>query len=294
MTIRMTRRAALLATARAGMLLTAACVQTSAPTPDVPPNATASAKGGPSFDPVLANSELVVGRNRFALGLIGQDRRPITDARVELGFFQISGQQATKRSEAVAQFRWLDIESRGMYVAPVSFPDPGRWGVEVTVQRPGRAADVARMTLEVVVSGRAPMIGSVAPRATGGSPTSADEPCSNVPPCELHGPHLEEALANGRPSVLLFATPGYCMTATCAPVLSVVLDVRARQAGRANFVHVEIYKDPRNQLVADAVTRWNLPSEPWTFLVDAGGTIVDRYEGIVTVAELEAALTQLG
>ena len=270
-------------------LLVAACGRASSSAP--PP--TGQARSGPSFDPVLANSELVVGRNRFALGLIGEGNRPITDARVQLGFYQIEGQQGTKVAEAEANLRWIDIESKGMYVAPVHFGAPGRWGVEVTASRPGRPPEVARLAFEVRERGQAPMIGSPAPRAAAASPGDrgdVDEPCTNVPPCELHAPSLEQALANGKPSVILFATPGFCVTATCAPVLGVVLDVRARQPARANFVHVEIYKDPRNQVLADAVARWNLASEPWTFLVDGSGMVADRFEGIVTAAELEAAL----
>ncbi len=46
-------------------------------------------------------------------------------------------------------------------------------------------------------------------------------------------------------------------------------------------------------MVADAVTAWNLPSEPWVFFVDRGGTIVERFEGIATLEELEGALGTL-
>ena len=35
---------------------------------------------------------------------------------------------------------------------------------------------------------------------------------------------------------------------------------------------------------------WKLPTEPWTFLVDRKGTIVDRFEGTVSVTELEEAV----
>jgi glutathione peroxidase-family protein len=37
---------------------------------------------------------------------------------------------------------------------------------------------------------------------------------------------------------------------------------------------------------------WNLQTEPWTFLVDASGTIVDRFEGTVSVDELETAVRE--
>ena len=56
-----------------------------------------SAAGAPAaqkpadLTPGLATSELVVGRNRFALGLIGEDSKPILDAKVRLDFFELSG-----------------------------------------------------------------------------------------------------------------------------------------------------------------------------------------------------------
>jgi len=38
------------------------------------------------------------------------------------------------------------------------------------------------------------------------------------------------------------------------------------------------------------VKEWKLPSEPWVFLVGADGKIRDRFEGTVSVRELEAAV----
>jgi hypothetical protein len=38
------------------------------------------------------------------------------------------------------------------------------------------------------------------------------------------------------------------------------------------------------------VKEWKLQTEPWTFLVNGKGTIVDRFEGTVSVNELETAV----
>ena len=48
----------------------------------------------------LANSELAVGLNRFAMALV-ENGRPIANATVRYEFFQVDGQAATKRSELV-------------------------------------------------------------------------------------------------------------------------------------------------------------------------------------------------
>ncbi len=257
---------------------------------------TASPQKPAGLTPVLATSELVVGRNRFALGLIGEDSRPLLDAQVHLDFFELSGDVGTKRAEADATFRWVEVQSKGIYTAPVEFERAGRWGAEVRVTRAGQT-QAARIPFEVRQSGQAPTIGLAAPRARTLTPADVRDPgelCTAAPPCELHATSLDAALGAGTPAVVLFASPGFCMSATCAPQHGVFVDAMRRHPGRATYHHVEIYKDPRNGVVADAVTSWNLPSEPWVFFVDRGGIIVERFEGIATLEELEGALGTLG
>jgi hypothetical protein len=41
------------------------------------------------------------------------------------------------------------------------------------------------------------------------------------------------------------------------------------------------------------VKAWKLPSEPWVFLVGADGTIKSRFEGTLSVRELDEAVAKL-
>ena len=57
------------------------------------------------------------------------------------------------------------------------------------------------------------------------------------------------------------------------------------------FIHVEVYEDNDptkgyNQWMRE----WGLQTEPWTFVVGANGKIASRFEGLVSVHELEAAV----
>ena len=56
------------------------------------------------------------------------------------------------------------------------------------------------------------------------------------------------------------------------------------------FIHVEIYKDNNPAQGENRwVGEWHLPSEPWVFVVGRDGRIKARFEGSVSVAELERA-----
>jgi hypothetical protein len=284
------RRALLRASgALAALSLVGCAAQQSAPTP------TPAAKAaGPTV--ILATSDLAVGPNRFAVGILDESNRPIVDAKVTFGFFQLTGNDGTKRAESPATFRWVDQQTKGIYTAPVTFDAPGRWGVEATVERDGRR-QVIRSPFEVKATSAAPMIGAPAIRSKTLTPADVKDPtelCTAGPPCELHATSLDELLANGKPTVVLFASPGFCSSQTCAPQLGVLLEVKPRHADAVNFAHVEIYKDPRNGVVADAVTEWNLPSEPWMFFVDKQGAIVERFDGIATREEIEDGIAKLG
>ena len=243
----------------------------------------------------MATSELVVGRNRFAVGIIDDANKPIVDARVTFGFYQLTGNDGTKRAEAPATFRWVDERTRGIYTAPVQLDAPGKWGIEAAFDKDGQK-QVVRSTFEVKATGSAPMIGSPAVRTKTLTPADVKDPaelCTAGPPCELHATSLDAILASGKPTVVLFASPGFCSSATCAPQLGVLLQAKPRHGDSVAFAHVEIYKDPRNQVLADAVTAWNLPSEPWMFFVDKTGTIVERFDGIATGEEIDSGIARI-
>lgn len=102
------------------------------------------------------------------------------------------------------------------------------------------------------------------------------------------------SLDAGVPFVVTFATPKFCSSRTCGPVVDVVEEVSRRLEGEnVRFIHVEVFEgnDPAkgyNRWMQE----WNLPTEPWTFVVAADGTIAARFEGTVSVNELEQAVRE--
>jgi hypothetical protein len=263
-----------------------------APNPLVKPRSS-----GTELTAVQASSELAQGRNRFTLGLIDARNQPVTAGKVNVEFFRLlSNGQAEKRADAAAVFRSVGGASKGIWVAPASFPETGQWGAQVTLDTGDGAPKLARLNFQVRPTFSAPGYDDPAPRSA--SPTDRDvngdtsHICSSTPPCSLHTLSIADALAPGqKPLVVLFATPALCTSATCAPELEAVVQLHSTYAEQANFIHVEIYQYPFDGLhTAKTVDEWSLPSDPWTFIVDKAGIVRDRFEGAAPVEELEPSL----
>lgn len=265
---------------------------TAVPNPLIKPRVT----NGAELTPVLASSELALGRNRFAIGLIDAQNQPITSGQVHLEFFKIDGQAAQKKSEADSTFRSIGLQNKGIWVAPASFDAVGSWGAQVTLTPDGSPPKVARMNFQVRDHFSAPGYDDPAPRSVsltlrdvGGD---ASHICTNQPPCGLHEISIAEALQPAaKPLMVVFATPAFCTSALCAPELGVIQQLAQTYSERANFIHVEIYQYPfEQQKTATTVDEWHLPSEPWVFVVDRAGMVSDRFEGSAPNEEIEPAL----
>jgi hypothetical protein len=147
---------------------------------------------------------------------------------------------------------------------------------------------------------KAPVVGERAPASK--TPTLASAggdlgaiSTSSPPVPELYRWSVAEMLKARAPFVVTFATPAFCESRACGPTVEVVDQVRRNVAGsHVRFHHVEIYKgnDPNNG-VNRWVTEWNLPSEPWVFVVGRDGKVAARFEGHVSVAELRAAVERV-
>ena len=118
------------------------------------------------------------------------------------------------------------------------------------------------------------------------------------PDPDLYSRTIAEALDEGIPLVVSFATPAYCKTATCGPQLDTLKELKTTFSERVNFLHVEVYDNPpeiRESGISAAklsptLAEWGLPSEPWTFVVGTDGTVSAKYEGYVSSDELEVAI----
>jgi hypothetical protein len=184
-----------------------------------------------------------------------------------------------------------------VYVAHLQLPHAGKY---VVVAEPigGRRIQGA-LDFEVAEEPKAPGVGAKAfPSRT---PTIASTDgdfaalTTRTPPdVALLRDSVSDSLADRAPFVLAFATPKFCASRACGPVVDVVDHVRKRLGpSPVRFIHVEIYEDNQPPETNRWVKEWKLPTEPWVFLVGRDGRIKARFEGSVSAAELEAAVRRL-
>lgn len=203
----------------------------------------------------------------------------------------------------------LPSEGRGVYQASdVVFDRAGFWQVTVTTELEGAGTQTSLATLAVAEEPAIPapddpaIASDNAVLGAKGVPEAAIDSRAvtegEVPDPELHDVSIADALAQGRPALVVFATPVYCVSQFCGPVTDMVQDLAGRYDDRATFIHVEIWEDYETQTVNPTALEWlELPSgdltEPWLYLIGADGTIVDRWSTLWSQAEVEAALDRL-
>jgi hypothetical protein len=254
-----------------------------------------------SLQPLPGNTELVVGQNRFAFGLVDSTNRPIQQAAgtsVHIAF--LLGDELQHEQEA--GFIWAIEDVTGFWTAMVDFTQAGTWSASVTATQNGEESDVD-FTFPVVERGLAPQIGDPAPPAENLTLDTASLTRISTDPepdPTLYELTVAQALDANEPFVVVFATPAFCQTRFCGPVLDNVKAVLPEFADSVNFIHIEPFDlTDEGEIVADEqgafvpappTTEWNLQSEPWVFIVDADGRIAMRFEGAASAEELRQAI----
>ena len=201
--------------------------------------------------------------------------------------------ETTARSEPIGVEGSEPADAEAVFVARLSLKDPGKYWL---LAEPVGGKKIQALG-NVVVKERtaAPDIGAAAPASeTPTLETASLEQLTTAkaPDRELYRSSVAAARAERVPFVVVFATPAYCTSRTCGPVVDVVSTVRRAHAGSGiRFIHVEIYEDNDPAKGENRwVKEWELPSEPWVFVVGPDGKVRDRFEGTVSVRELEGSV----
>lgn len=273
-------------------------------------SASASAAAGPNILPILISSEILAGQNRFLFSLTDRTNKLIAapDVPVSLEFYDVAADENAVAFTADARFIWGVQDLKGLYVADVEFPRAGRWGTRFTATLPDGRVEQVRADYDVAATGSTPAIGAAAVSID--TPTLADTPDGDIerlssdttPDPRFYETSIADALAARAPFVVAFATPAFCQTAMCGPMLEGVKAAADAYPG-LTFINVEPYKmsftegrlqpelDASGNLQAATWTdAWGLRTEPWIFVVDGEGKVTAKFEAAVADEEFRAAL----
>jgi hypothetical protein len=254
-------------------------------------------KSGPEGAAVMASSDFAVGHNRVSFLLVRNDSSLVQAPLADVYYRPVAGGVTAKTVARLTPFGATAATKESddvteVYVAELDLP---RTGKQWVVIQPRGVAYQGFQILDVQAKPKAVAIGDRAPASS--NPTTATKPAKRIttarpPDTELLRYSVAESLEAGVPFVVAFATPAYCQSRTCGPTVDVLDAVRKRyEAQGIRFIHIEIYEDnlPGNG-VNRWVRQWKLPTEPWVFVVDRDGIVRDRFEGAVSVIELEKSI----
>ena len=204
--------------------------------------------------------------------------------------------------EVIARFARFPDGIRGFHVTEVDFTHTGRWNLILHVPSEDGFTDLG-IALDVPDDTAAPSVGDAAPASDSRTLTDvaniADLSTGETPDPGLYLISIADAVADAKPFVVVFASPGFCTNAFCGPQAEVLSEVRALYGDAANYVHVDLYENPEQvrygeePIETPILEEWGLHTDEWTFVVNADGVVTHRFEAFAPLAEVEAALASV-
>jgi hypothetical protein len=273
------------------------------------------------------------GQNRYPFGVFHLDHTPVDDAKVALYFAKVppvkkGAQDGEKAKGALAQARDKAREepaigpfpasvetlatepafraattaddpnaATSVYTTNIDFPSNGEWRIAALVKEGDELKGALLPSAVVGEFHRIPQPGQKAPLIH--TPTPADvggdlsKITTRVPPDTQN--RVDYADAYGKePIILLFATPQFCESRVCGPVVDVAEQVKQIYGDKAAFIHMEIYDDnDPSKPVRPQVKAFHLPTEPWLFAIKRDGTVGQVIEGAFGVEALTKAVKKV-
>lgn len=202
----------------------------------------------------------------------------------------------TPLGEYRGEFVWMVPDVRGLYKFEMEIPGPGTFQLTLEGEGIGEPGPIGLVAVEdplVVTVGQPAPLSETRTTDTHDLEEITTDP---EPDPSFYEMTVAEAVQSG-PSVIVFATPAWCTTQTCGPMLDQVKRLSADYPG-LNYVHVEIYENidaaSFEELVpVPAVTEWGLPSEPWVFVTDSQGAVAAAFQGVALDTELATAFEEV-
>ena len=284
------------------ILLVAACSSGS----DDPIISSEQEAGGPEYSAIIITTDMAVGESRVLFGVVDREGMPVPGAASDIGiYFLVPGEDARELKESVtANFVNWPTSVGGVFAADLDLDIGGLYEMDVNFTASDGTPVFAQASFILQDDPSTPAIGSPAPASV--THTAAEvEDISHItssvePDLDLYQLSIHEALQQDKPLVVVFATPAFCVSATCGPQVGELTKAKESVGDRANYIHIEVFEEPHmieesrptGGLVA-AVEEWGLPTEPWTFVIDSQGLVQGKFEQFTTAEEIEAKLREI-
>lgn len=279
----------------------------------------------------VASYDLAVGDpSRFLAGVLTKDNRFVSFGSVDLSFAYCGTKDDPERgrfgTQTTATFLPVPEETgeehlhpgegpaavpaskgRGVYSATAGFDRAGFWRVKVSANLVGEGMRTGTADFQVLPKHRIPTPGDLAISSDNLTISAKDVPLAaidsraqateSIPDPELHSTTIAQAIKESRPALVVFSTPAFCRSRFCGPVTDMVAGLAKTYADRAAFIHIEIWRDFENSTINQAAQDWLYRdgdlTEPWVFLIGAGGKIVARWDNVATQQEVEPLIKAL-
>jgi hypothetical protein len=279
-----------------------------------------------------AASVFYKGENRFPFGVFHKDHSPVADAEVALYFAPVpevnpkAEKEGAKGPDARAAVKALEEPATGpfpakieslatqpafraqtttddpdaasvVYSTQIDFPKDGEWQIAAVIREGDRLTATLLSSVVVGRFNRVPRVGQQAPLIHTPTPEDVggdvEQITTRIPPDTQNRVDYADALGK-EPIILLFATPQFCQSRVCGPVVDVAEQVKQLYGDKAAFIHMEIFEDnePKNG-PNEQVRAFHLPSEPWLFAIEKDGTIGEVIEGAFGVDALTEAVEKV-
>lgn len=262
--------------------------------------------GGPEYSGVVITQDIAVGSNRLLFVVIDREGMPVKGASPNVGVYFLTPKGDTRelRQTVNAKFVAWSTAAGGVFSTEIDLIEGGLYQLDINLTSSNGVEIFAQTNILVQDNPQTPAVGTAAPASVtykaGDKEDLSQITSALIPDPDLYQLSINEALQQGKPLVVVFATPAFCVSATCGPQLEELAKVKDVIGTRANFIHVDVFEDPHlieggrptGDLVP-AVLEWGLPTEPWTFIVDKNGLISAKFEQLATATEIEIKLLEI-
>jgi hypothetical protein len=270
------------------------------------------------------------GENRYPFGVFERDGGQVTDAEVALYYSKVPAPKPGARSQAGSKGQGAKAEMQALeepavgpfpasieslatkpafraattaadpdaasvvYSTQLNFPSDGQWRLAAVIKDGDETSATLLPVASVGEFTDIPRPGQKAPLIH--TPTAADvggdlgKITTRIPADTQNKVDYADALGK-EPIVLLFATPKFCQSRVCGPVVDVAEQAKQESGDKAAFIHMEIYKDnDPGKRARPQVRAFHLPTEPWLFTINRNGIVSAAVEGAFGVEEMDRAV----